>query len=252
MNYSKNYIKHFTDKSKALIKVSKNDFLDEEIHKNIKTLETAINDKISEIKQCKNPEEHFEDLDHFTELLINYDDLVSYAISQDKININSHSNNDINPIDIDETSERCIKYSQTKKLTDGLNSIVDENPDKFNSVKDTEKFGSYTSSSGGVSKSLDNVESYDEYSYRTFNNFLTAISEFDDYVTLDSIENNKDGSIDISNIYKGVGNFSDMYYEMSAVVDYLNEKNYLNDEQKSQINEAMNKLNKHLEGRKLK
>jgi len=81
---------------------------------------------------------------------------------------------------------------------------------------------------------------------------LTAISEFDDYVTLDSIENNKDGSIDISNIYKGVGNFSDMYYEMSAVVDYLNEKNYLNDEQKSQINEAMNKLNKHLEGRKLK
>ena len=148
MNYSKNYIKHFTDKSKALIKVSKNDFLDEEIHKNIKTLETAINDKISEIKQYKNPEEHFEDLDHFTELLINYDDLVSYAISQDKININSHSNNDINPIDIDETTERCIKYSQTKKLTDGLNSIVDENPDKFNSVKDTEKFGSYTSSSG--------------------------------------------------------------------------------------------------------
>jgi len=333
---SKYYIKYFMDNLKFKILLTEDETLDKDVFDEIKSLETKINDKIKQIKQYDSANGHFEEIDHFVQLLNEYNDLVSVAIANNKISTYKYDTNTINLIELDEETSNRINYIRTQKLLNGVNKIIESNPELFE-MNISEKLEDYINTSGsntirytwgnkeifeptvadynkilkssvetkadaisfvineisdntdlmdikdsykikanqlkshspmslnsdevdevyavtekvdGISNNWSNIESYQEYSSRTFMKFLKAAAKYDDYIDIDNIKNNKDGTIDISSIYKdgSTTTFYELFSTMSEFIDLMDENNLLSDNDKENINKAMKELKKHVEG----
>jgi len=129
---SKYYIKYFMDYLKGKIFFKESESLDEKIFNDIKLLEARINSKIKQINQYESSDDHFDEMEHFTKLLSEYNELVSFAISDNKISISKDNSNTIQHIDLDKETLSKINYICTEILIKGINEIIKENPDKFN------------------------------------------------------------------------------------------------------------------------
>jgi len=106
----------------------------------------------------------------------------------------------------------------------------------------------------GVSNNWSSIESYQEYSSRSFMRFLKAAAKYDDYIDIENIKNNNDGTIDISSIYKdgSATTFYELFSTMSEFVNLMNDNDLLSENDKENINKATKELKKHVEGCKYK
>ena len=123
-----------------------------------------------------------------------------------------------------------------------------------------------------ISKNWSNIETYQEHNFRTFMNFLTSVNKYDDYAVgnVENVKNNEEGFIDLSSTYNNeensleINSYHDIFSNMNDLLLEINEfENSLNNDDKEQVKEqlneiksnidnAMNELYKHIKGSKIK
>ncbi|ORX86616.1 hypothetical protein BCR32DRAFT_301258 [Anaeromyces robustus] len=92
------------------------------------------------------------------------------------------------------------------------------------------------------SDTKENIESYNEISYRVLTEYLSTMSEYDPNITIGNAKNNAKGELIISSIYKGATSVSDILTKTNNKINSLHGSKKLNDQDKVKINRAVENL----------
>ncbi|KAG4081858.1 hypothetical protein H8356DRAFT_1755714 [Neocallimastix lanati (nom. inval.)] len=109
----------------------------------------------------------------------------------------------------------------------------------------------------GESDFMNNLETYQDYNTRTFVKYLKAASEYDDYIQMENLKYNQDGTINVSEIYLDeegkpiINNIDELLHEMGSFIetigeyeDKMSKKSFSKYQEK--IEKSISKLEKHI------
>ncbi|OUM58773.1 hypothetical protein PIROE2DRAFT_15877 [Piromyces sp. E2] len=152
INNSENlYVKEYFDnlKNKLLNDINENEDnnISDEIINEIKDNASRIKEKITLFNKYDQPDGHHEEALHLIDLINNYDEVISTAVSKAN-NIDSLERINVND---DDTLYNRLNYLRVNLLYKSLDKIVEDNPKKFSHIKG--KVENYVNKEGnGITK----------------------------------------------------------------------------------------------------